>query len=150
MSSLSLVGKCGLYCGACGIYRAYKDSKEWREEIAKKSGCSSDQVRCNGCGDLTSQCWGNGCKIVVCARAKGYDYCFECPGYQSENCESFKVLSEKYLKAGVDLRGNLSSIKEGKTEQWLEESSRRFSCKACGKPVSVWSDECHHCGSKLK
>jgi hypothetical protein len=150
MKTRNLVGKCGLYCGACGIYRACQDSEEWRKDIAEKSNCSPEQVRCNGCGDLTSECWGNGCKIVVCTRAKGYDYCFECPEFQSESCEKFAGLANKYLKAGVDLKDNLSHIKEGKTEQWLGESAKKFSCKACGKPISVWSDECHHCGTKLK
>jgi hypothetical protein len=31
----NLAGGCGLYCGICEIYRAYKDSKELREELAK-------------------------------------------------------------------------------------------------------------------
>lgn len=150
MSVESLVGKCGLYCGACSIYRAYQDSEAWQSEIAKNGGCSPDKVRCNGCGALTSKCWGNGCKIVVCTRAKGYSFCYECPEYQNETCEKFAGLSTKYLKIGVDLRNNLSLIKEEKTEQWLEESVKRFSCKTCGKPISAWSDKCHHCGVKLK
>jgi hypothetical protein len=146
----NLVGKCGLYCGACGIYRAQRDSEEWRGRIASKYNCGSDQVRCNGCGDLTSECWGNGCKIVLCTRAKGVDYCHECREYQSDNCEKFRDLSSSYLKAGVDLKNNLTHIKEGRIEEWLQESQKKFTCKSCGKPVAVWNTNCHHCGDEIK
>jgi len=32
----NLVGRCGLYCGSCLIYRAYKDSEQLRQKIAKR------------------------------------------------------------------------------------------------------------------
>lgn len=150
MNSRNLVGKCGLYCGACTIYRAYQDSEEWQQEIASRANCSPGQVRCNGCSDLTSECWGNDCKIVSCTRAKGYDFCFECPEFQNVGCQKFNTLSDRYLQGGVNLRDNLNTIKEGKVNEWLQESADKFSCKLCGKPISVWSNECHHCGYKLK
>ncbi|MFQ6089716.1 MAG: hypothetical protein ACE5K0_12565 [Candidatus Methanofastidiosia archaeon] len=34
MSNFNLIGRCGLYCGACGICRAHKDSKKLQEKIA--------------------------------------------------------------------------------------------------------------------
>ena len=150
MSSRNLIGKCGLYCGACSIYRAQRDSDEWRNRIAEKSNCSSKEVRCNGCGDLTSACWGKGCKIVVCTQAKGFNFCYECPEYESKSCSKYESLSERYLNIEVDLRSNLSRIKEGKIDEWLQDSEDIFKCKVCGKPISAWSSECHHCGSKLK
>jgi len=30
-----LVGRCGLFCGACVVYRAYKDSEQLRQMLAK-------------------------------------------------------------------------------------------------------------------
>jgi hypothetical protein len=150
MNEKSLVGKCGLYCGACGIYRAQRDSEEWRNRIASNYNCMLEQVCCNGCGDLTSECWGDGCKIVLCTRAKGVSHCFECPEYESGSCEKFEDLSRSYLEAGVDLRDNLVRIKEGKTEEWLEESRKKFTCKSCGSPIAVWNKKCHHCGDEIK
>ncbi len=150
MTSSHLVGKCGLYCGACTVYVAQRDSETWRKKIADNSNCTPEQVRCNGCGDLTSDCWGNGCKIVLCTRAKGVSYCYECPEYHQESCEKFSGLCKSYLQAGVDLRKNLSRIQTGETEEWLRESAARFTCQACGKPVSAWFSECHHCGSALR
>lgn len=149
MSSKNLVGKCGLYCGACSIYRAQRDSEEWRKRIAEKSDCSPERVRCNGCGDLGSECWGSGCKIVLCTQAKGYNFCFECPEYESGNCSKYESLAKRYLSTGVDLRKNSARIKEGDADKWLQESEELFKCTACGKPISAWSNECHHCGSQL-
>jgi hypothetical protein len=145
----SLIGKCGLYCGACTIYRAERDSEELRNKLAKDFNCELGQVRCNGCGSLTVECWGSGCKIVVCAKAKGFDHCFECPEYESGSCEKFESLAGDYLGIGVDLRANPSKIKEGKTSEWLLGSEENFKCKACGKPVCAWFKKCHHCGNEI-
>lgn len=150
MCTQNLVGKCGIYCGACAIYRAQKDSEEWQKEIASEVDCSPEEVRCNGCSSLTPECWGNGCKIVLCTRTKGYNFCFECPEFENGVCAKFNNLSNKYLQAGVNLTNNLYRIKDGKVDEWLQESADIFSCKSCGKPVSVWSSECRHCGCKLK
>lgn len=150
MNSKNIVGKCGLYCGACTIYRAQRDGEDLRNRIAEKSNCSPEQVRCNGCGELTSECWGKGCKIVVCIQAKGFKFCYECPEYENSSCSKYESLLKRYLGIGVDLRKNSSKIKEGKIDEWLQDSEELFKCKACGKPVSAWFIECHHCGSNLK
>ncbi len=35
MNDTNLIGRCGLYCGICEIYLAYKDSKELQEKWQK-------------------------------------------------------------------------------------------------------------------
>lgn len=145
-----LTGKCGLYCGACNIYRAERDSAELRRKLAKNAGCSPDQVRCNGCGGLTADCWGNGCKIVQCLAAKGFDFCYECPEFEAGRCGKYEDLYTVYMEAGVDLKKNSGRIKAGQGAQWLRESEELFRCKSCGMPVTVWSVQCHHCGGKNK
>jgi len=150
MNMRSLIGKCGLYCGACVIYRAERDNQEWRSRIADSYNCRTDQVRCNGCGDLTSECWGNGCRIVLCTQARGVNYCFECQEYNKDTCDKFNDLYNDYLQTGVDLKENLSQIKEGRIEEWLNDSKKKFTCKACGNPLAVWTDNCHHCGAEIE
>ena len=46
-----LAGDCGLYCGACPIYRMYKDrDTEWLEQAAREVfHCQPDDIRCEGC-----------------------------------------------------------------------------------------------------
>lgn len=145
MSDLNLVGKCGLYCGACVIYRAERDDQNWRSRIASNCGCTTEQVKCNGCGALGSECWGSGCKIVLCTKAKGYHFCYECDEYQNNVCDKFNKLFINYAEDNVDLRDNLARIQKGEVESWLEESRIRFSCKNCGNPIAAGYKQCHHC-----
>lgn len=148
--SLELVGKCGLYCGACSIYRAQRDDPHWQAELAREFKCKPEQVRCNGCGALTDACWGKGCPIVLCTAEKGYRYCYECPKYRADTCEAFGKLAERYLRSGVDVRANLAQIESGATAEWLERCREKFSCPSCGQPVTVSARRCRVCGSNLE
>lgn len=49
MVNRNLVGRCGLYCGACIIYRAGKDSERLRRIIAEQKNCEPEDIRCEGC-----------------------------------------------------------------------------------------------------
>ncbi len=147
MADLSLVGRCGLYCGACGIYRAYRDGGTYLEKVAESFECSPDLVRCEGCHDLTDDCWGNDCRIVKCLRNKRLGSCHECEGI--DGCDKFKDLYQGYLEIGVDLRKNLNRIRSGDIEAWLQEQDKRWRCETCGKKVSCHMEECHQCGAIL-
>jgi len=147
----NLVGRCGLYCGCCTIYRAYKDGGEYLKGRAERFKCAPEKVRCNGCMSLTPDCWGYSCKIVQCLRTNNLRSCHQCALYERNSCERFGKLAEGYLEDGVDLRANLVRIKKGEVEEWLRESEERFKCPECGKPLSIGArgTKCYHCGADL-
>ena len=148
----NLVGRCGLYCGACGIYRAYRDGGEYRQRLAAFFKCPPEKVRCEGCQALTAECWGNYCKFVQCLNLKGFKFCYGCPDYEKHACKKFEEFSEAYLKEdGVDLRANLEKIKAGKVEEWLKESEEQFRCPYCRKSLFIGAlkEKCYHCGQNL-
>jgi hypothetical protein len=148
----NLVGRCGLYCGACGIYRAYKDGGEYRHRLANFFKCPPEKVRCEGCQALTATCWGNECEMVKCLNAKGLQFCYECSDFEGHTCERFEKFSKDYLRDDlVDLRANLARIKAGDVDEWLKESEDRFRCFHCGKPLptSSFRKKCYHCGEEL-
>lgn len=147
MADPSLVGRCGLYCGACGIYRAYRDNGEYLERVAESFECTPDLVRCEGCQDLTEDCWGHECKVLKCLKKKGLGSCHECDGL--DGCEMFLDLYDGYKEIGVDLKQNLERIKSGDTLNWLEDQEEKWRCNACGKPISCHMEECHRCGAIL-
>ena len=152
MGDLSLVGRCGLYCGACGIFRAYKDKGVYLQKVAEFFKISPEKVRCEGCQALTADCWGSACKIVECLDTKGFEYCYQCPEYKERSCEKYEKFSKNYLKEDkVDLRENLERIKAGDVENWLKESEERFRCPQCGNPLSTYSriSKCYHCNEEL-
>jgi hypothetical protein len=147
-----LVGRCGLYCGSCGIYRAHKDDGEYLQRLAEHFKCPPEKVRCEGCQALTPDCWGYDCKIVQCLRTKGLQFCYQCNQYEEGPCEKFEKLAKPYLEEnGVDLRANLERIKLGETEAWLKESDERFRCPSCGKPLpsGAFRSNCYHCGKEF-
>ncbi len=149
MVSQALVGRCGIYCGSCGLYRAYKDRGEYLKQISEKWEMPIEKIRCEGCRALTPRCAGSRCRIVKCLNAKSLEYCFECPDYEKRSCEKFEELAKRWSTDDVDLRANLKRIKVGDVEAWLAECSNRFQCPACGKPlpVSGWNvmKKCYHC-----
>lgn len=147
MVDLSLVGRCGLYCGACGIYRAYKDDGRYLQEVAESFDCSPELVRCEGCQNLTMNCWGHDCRIVSCLKERGFLFCYECG--EIDECGQYSSLQEGYKEIGVDLRQNLQRIESGDAKGWVEEENKRWRCGACQMPISYHMEECHHCGSKL-
>jgi len=146
MTNKDLVGRCGLYCGACTIYRIERDDQEWRKRFAERMNCPVEKVRCYGCGALTLDCWGYECKFVKCQREKGYEFCYECVDYENRSCQMFEEFSKNYLEEdGVDLRKNSAMIKTGKTDEWLAESEEFYTCRFCGKPLVAGAKKCHHC-----
>ncbi|MCL6578791.1 MAG: DUF3795 domain-containing protein [Candidatus Bathyarchaeota archaeon] len=155
MVNKNLVGRCGLYCGACIIYRASKDSDQLRMNVAERMKSKPEEIRCEGCQtvlkdgwNVKSEEWGKNCKIIRCLRAKGLDFCYQCSIYP--NCEKFLEIANSCLKHGENLIENLERIKTGQVEEWLEEENRKWKCRKCGKPIAMHLSECHWCGAKLR
>ena len=150
LSNYELIGKCGLYCGACTIYIAQRDNVSFRNKLASNFNCLPEQVKCNGCGSLSSECWGNGCDIVKCINTKGYKFCYECDEYFNNSCKKFDSLANRYFEnSNVDLRSNLKMIEAGEIETWLEKSKSRFTCNSCKNPIVSGAKKCHHCNCDI-
>ncbi len=150
----NLVGRCGLYCGSCIIYRAYKDSIQLRQLVADHEKCRPEDVRCEGCQTVLTngwngdQEWGRHCRIVKCLEDKELHFCYQCDTYP--DCEKFLELGEIASKVTVeDLMENLEKIKAGEVEEWLEEEDMKWRCHECVKPVSRHLQKCHWCETKL-
>lgn len=155
MVNRNLVGRCGLYCGACIIYRASKDSKELQGRVAERQRCKPEEIRCGGCQtvltsgwDVKGEEWGKNCKIVKCLSTKGQNFCYECATYP--DCEKFHEIADSCLQIGENLMENLVKIKADKVAEWLEEEDKKWGCRNCGKPVTMHLSECHWCGAKIR
>lgn len=148
------MGRCGLYCGVCRIYRAYMDSGKLREKLAEEFNCSPEEVRCEGCKKLgetgwdKEKYWGRNCKIVKCLDKKELVFCYECEDYNT--CKKFGKFAKICLKIGINLRENLDVIKSGKIDEWLKQENERWKCPECGKPISADLEDCHWCDAKLR
>jgi len=153
MVNKNLVGRCGLYCGSCLVYRAYKDSAELRQKVADEERCKPEDIRCEGCQTVltdgwNSKEWGKSCRIIACLESKGLDFCYECGTFP--DCDKFHGIADYLLKRGENLIENLKEIQAGKAEEWLKKEDQKWRCRACGKPISAYLDECHWCGAKAR
>jgi len=79
-------------------------------------------------------------------KAKRLDFCYECSEYPY--CEKFSEIADSCLKFGEDLMKNLTKIKAGEVEEWLEEEDGKWRCHKGGKPIAMHLTECHWCGAK--
>ena len=81
---------------------------------------------------------------------RGVTYIYECNEYEEHSFDEFESLAERYAKIGVDVRANLEKIRAGKIDEWLGEQAKRWACPNCNKPISCHTENCHHCGAKLR
>lgn len=140
----ALIGRCGLYCGACDIYRAYTDQqKEKLEKMAKYFKCPVTRVRCHGCQNTGSEDWGHDCKIVQCLDRNEYRYCYECN--LRERCDLFQNLNRRYN--GIPMK-NLGHLQKGDEEKFVRAQKRLWTCP-CGTPFEYGAEICRQCGARL-
>jgi len=137
--SKNLVGYCGLYCGACGIYQgAFEERAEQLRAIIKSYGFDKimpDLARWEPAFKYYKEfesvldglvkmfgscpgCLGDGgdpeCKVRECAKKKGYTTCAECK--EAYTCEKLKP----YLN-----KETLERIREVGVASWAEEMDEK-------------------------
>jgi len=145
---VNLISKCGIYCGACYVYRSFKDGGRLLETIAEQLGVPKDEIRCGGCLGSAENLWLNcrKCQISACLKEKGLVFCYECPQFETYSCEKYEKLRKFCSERGEDVKEALRRIKAGEARKWLEEQDKKWRCPACGGSI-YWTEEtCHHCG----
>ncbi len=151
MSDRSLVGACGIYCGACMIYRAYKDNDERLTQYLTENGLSRDKIHCEGCvsGDVSVTCVT--CSYRDCAKQKGITFCFEC---KDMPCEKIVELVEKRSRSNnlphlTLCLTNLQTLKQTGIQEWLRKQEGRWKCAKCGRRMNWYSELCPDCGTEF-
>jgi hypothetical protein len=144
MGRLTLLGVCGLYCGACYHYRAsFPEGTHLLEEAARQGsglkgytcqGCRSDRLYIHaGCAE---------CQIRACAESKGILHCGLCTEFVCARIRSFRNDGRPHHQ---DILSQLEELKTKGAEQWLAQQRRRWKC-GCGTSVSGYEEFCSNCG----
>ncbi|MCP4231102.1 MAG: DUF3795 domain-containing protein [bacterium] len=149
MIDKGLIGRCGLYCGACMIYGVSHRNEpvfaERRRGIAEYFDCGVDEITCEGCGALGEKCWSNDCKLAFCLNEKGYKYCDECADIDS--CDKFGGINERY----GGLKESMARRREVGDEQWLDEKRVERTCTECDGIIYYYDEEvCVKCAHEKK
>jgi len=145
MTDAALAGACGLYCGACPIYRMYKDQDTERLERAAREvfHCRPEDIRCEGCRGPLDDRWSPECRFAICTQERGVTFCYECADFPCKDLSAFSA-----DRNDIPLT-NLRRLAEAGLEVWLAEQDARWRCPACGKPVDIYSETCRACGAEL-
>ena len=154
MAEEHLATVCGLYCGACTIYRARLDNNQKRlEEFLKTLSSNYPQLSvtlndlyCDGClaqGRLVSYC--QYCRIRQCANDKpGVTRCSDCSDFP---CSFITDFNNDGLRHHAEALKNLRRQQETGVEAWLKEEEERWRCPQCQAPVEWYAQTCFHCGT---
>ena len=151
MSDGNVVGVCGIYCGACMIYRAYKDSDQKLISYLEENGLSKEQIRCEGCVSETVSPTCAECQFRDCAKQRGFTFCFEC---KDVPCSKITELAEKRSRADnlphlTLCPPNLQSLRHGGAQEWLRQQEDRWKCQKCGRKMHWYSEKCPNCGAEF-
>ena len=148
---MHLAAVCGLYCGACTVYRARRDENPKRlekilHERSRRWKLNADDIDCDGClagGRLMPHC--ERCRMRQCAEARlGVSRCADCPEYP---CKLISAFADDGMRHHGEVLTNLRRIKEIGAEQWIAEQQERWRCPECSTRLDWYARTCYSCGS---
>ena len=99
-----MIGRCGLYCGACPVYLSRFEDEDFRNKVVEAWKISAERCDCEGCGKPKPQSPCADCKILICLDSKNLRTCYECSSFDKEDCEVFEQTYRICLEQSVDLR----------------------------------------------
>src|SRR4030043_477724 len=154
MNRENSIAACGLYCGACEMYRADHDNNEVKSQAllqqfnARGGTLSSDDLKCDGCleqGTLTP--WCKQCNIRLCTRRKaGETRCSpDCPDFP---CSLLTNFANDGMTHHVEVLDNLRQLEKMGIKKWAEKEEKRWLCPQCKTPMSWYYQTCHKCGTE--
>ncbi len=154
-----LLAPCGLYCGVCAIYIAYRDNNRKLKErlvdlykgrvpgkgtLPNSENLSIEDIKCRGCLSDKLFYYCRQCEIRDCVQEKGYSGCHECDEFPCQYIESFPMTVGKK----VTLRAVPYRRKFG-TEKWIRDEEARYICPYCGNKVFRGATRCNKCKAEL-
>lgn len=143
-----LAAPCGLYCGVCGVYMAYRDNnlkfKEALRDFYRRAlgdaTLGVDDISCDGClSDVLCKFCGV-CSIRSCVIGKGIEGCHQCSDFPCRLIEDFPIPVGKK----VMLRA-IPTWRELGTDRWMEEEEKRYHCPHCGYALFRGAQRCRNC-----
>jgi len=128
------VSVCGLNCIKCDIYQAGHGNEKLRNEVIewfkreRKRILRPEQIRCEGCRGPLDAHWSDDCKMMHCAKKKGFQYCSECEDFPCTTVNDFASDGVAHHRRTVE---NAKRMKEIGLETWIAEQKRKRQCLFC-------------------
>ena len=129
-----LIAPCGMNCGICSNYLAYKNNIKGR-----------GFPNCIGCRPRNKQCafLKKRCKDDLKLLKGEIEFCFECCYYP---CEYLTRLDKRYReKYGMSMIDNLNEIKNRGINFFIKNQETEYKCRKCNNLISIHSKKCFVC-----
>lgn len=129
-----VISTCGLNCAKCDIYEASHGNEKMREEIIewfkkeRNEIIKPENVRCDGCRGSLVIHWSSDCRMMLCAKKRKLQYCFQCEEFPCTILNKFSSDDIAHHKRTVE---NLKRMKEIGIDAWIEEQKRKGQCVFC-------------------
>ena len=137
-----LAAACGLFCPACSLYIATREDPERLKKIAEGFDLPVEKVRCDGCRAERRGFYCQTCKMIVCSREKGLDFCGRCEEYPCGDLKAFQAARPHR----IELWDSLARINTAGYEAWFREMLEHYACPDCGTLNSAYDRACRACG----
>jgi hypothetical protein len=154
MDKENLVSACGLYCGACEMYRACHDNNESKLEYLAEGFSSrgfkvtAEELKCDGClVEGRHAVWCRDCKMRICARhAPGEPWCSSsCPDFP---CKTLTDFANMGVTHHLEIIDNLRRLEKVGIKKHARQEEKRWRCPQCQTPLAWYDQSCHKCGAR--
>ncbi len=127
---LNLIAPCGIDCANCELFEPLGLRDVWERAAARRGGKPED-FACKGCRDGNGCSFFKNCQTLACVRAKGVDFCSDCPDFP---CKKLMPLAEGASFYPHNLKMyNLCRIKAVGPEEFLAEAPKNRALYYKGK-----------------
>ena len=116
------------------MYQAGHGNEKLREEIVewfrkeRNETVKPEQVSCEGCRGLLGRHWSPDCKMMLCAKKRGLQYCFQCEEFPCTIVSEFSSDGILHHKRTVE---NSKRMREIGIEAWIADQKRKGQCIFC-------------------
>jgi len=150
----NLVGICGLYCGTCPSYLAYrKNDTGYVKKRAKEKGYTIEGLRCDGClsDKVADHCKDCRHGFRSCAAEKHVNWCFECEEFP---CQRLKDFTGIHIINGIShhehVIDDLQYMKQHGIEEWIKIKDKASRCTGCGEVLYWFDHKCPVCNGLVE
>ena len=149
MENNGLAAFCGLYCGACSLYRAWEDNDEAAQNklMERYQTDKPEDAQCRGCKSDKVNRICQRCTFRDCATGKGIEHCGQCESFPCSELQTFEADDAAHHTGIID---KLHVLKEQGSDKWIVAQEERWSCPTCGKKTTWYATECPKCGTALR
>ena len=148
-----MAGICGIYCGTCPWYLAYrKHDLEQLNKLSETNNIPIEQIRCDGCLSTRTapDCAKCGHGFRKCAAENNVKWCFQCPQFP---CDRLQRYRDVHVVDGVShhihVIDNLLYMKKHGVSRWVQEQEKTACCPNCGNQLYWFTHECLICHAQI-